>query len=233
MDLEVDVEGCTSADLKQKLDVVKSRLKDKRQDLYTLRDTSTSDVKMKPLEVRLLEKMTQNCQVFKKEISVVHLNRQMAYPRMLYKKSYNKERAQKKGLAIGSLSQLVTPQCPAVLMVVQESVRPDGHYGFTCQHREGSGLVVVRVEQTHLCVDDRLVEVNDVPVISSTEEELNDLLVQAPCAQIVVLRQPPPTFTSYGDPLLLPHGFDPDPIQSICPGMDVVTKETPPQRKVM
>lgn len=54
-----------------------------------------------------------------------------------------------------SLSQLVSPQCPAMLLVVQENQAPDGHFGFTCHYREGRGLVVVKVDNSHLCVDDR------------------------------------------------------------------------------
>lgn len=34
---------------------------------------------LRPSEVRLLEKMRMNCQVFKDEITLVHLNRQVAH----------------------------------------------------------------------------------------------------------------------------------------------------------
>lgn len=58
-------------------------------------------------------------------------------------------------MAIGSLSQLVSPQSPAMLLVVQENRSGDGRYGFTCRYREGSGLVVDTVDSCHLCVGDR------------------------------------------------------------------------------
>lgn len=54
-----------------------------------------------------------------------------------------------------SLSQLVSPQYPAMLLVVQENQGADGQYGFTCHHREAGGLVVVKVDKSHLRVDDR------------------------------------------------------------------------------
>lgn len=40
------------------------------------------------LDVRLLEKMKLNCQVFKEEISMVHLNRQVAHLQNALQKSY-------------------------------------------------------------------------------------------------------------------------------------------------
>lgn len=76
----------------------------------------------------------------------------------------------------------------------------------------------------------RLVEVNSVAVVNSTLEELMDILQQGPSAQIVVLRRPPPTLTSQEHPLLL---VSTDPMQTISSEGDVVTMETPPQRKVM
>ncbi|KAL7383206.1 hypothetical protein ABVT39_006495 [Epinephelus coioides] len=235
MDGDVDVDGLGSAEVKQKLELVKSRLNDKRQSLQTLRDNINNSAahKKKQLDVRLLEKMKLNCQVFKEEISMVHLNRQVAHLQNAFQESYVKEKARKNSLAIGSLSQLVSPQSPAMLLVVQENPNRDGHYGFTCRYREGSGLVVVSVEDSHLCVDDRLVEVNGVPVVNSTQEELTDILLQGPSAKIVVLRQPPPTPTYQQYPLLLEHMVSPDPMQAIIPRKDVVTMETPPQRKVM
>ncbi|XP_071337261.1 uncharacterized protein [Trachinotus anak] len=233
MDGDVNVDKLGSAELKQRLELVKSRLNDKRQSLQTLRGNINNSAahKKKQLEVRLLEKMKLNCQVFKEEISMVHLNRQVAHLQNALQGS--KGKARKRSLAIGSLSQLVSPQSAAMLLVVQENQGPDGHYGFACHCRESSGLVVVKVDNTHLCVDDRLVEVNGVPVVNSTQEELTDLLLQGPSAQIVVLRQPPPILTSQQDPLLLQHMVDPDPMQTICPERDVVTMETPPQRSVM
>lgn len=65
------------------------------------------------------------------------------------------EKAQKKTLDIGSLSQLVSLQSPAMLLVVQESRDSDGHYGFMCRYKGGSGLVVAKVDNSQLCVDDR------------------------------------------------------------------------------
>ncbi|XP_054874532.1 uncharacterized protein LOC118470844 [Amphiprion ocellaris] len=232
MDGDVKLDKLGSAELKQKLDLVHSQLNDKKQNLQTLRDNINNFTahKKKQLEVRLLEKMKLNCQVFKEEISIVHLNRQAAHLQNVLQESYVKEKAQKKTLAIGSLSQLVSPQSPAMLLVVQENQSPDGHYGFICRYREEGGLVVVKVDNSHLCVDDRLVEVNGVPVVNSTQEELTDLLLQGPSAQIVVLRQPPPSLTS---PLFLQHTVSPDPVQTVCPEGDAVTMETPPQRKVM
>ncbi|XP_040906337.1 uncharacterized protein LOC121189923 [Toxotes jaculatrix] len=233
MDGDVNVNRLGSAELKQRLELVKSRLNDKRQSLQTLRDNINNSTahKKKQLEVRLLEKMTLNCQVFKEEISMVHLNRQVAHLQNALQES--KDKARKKSLAIGSLSQLVSPRSPAMLLVVQENQGPDGHYGFTCHYKEGSGLVVVEVDNTHLCIDDRLVEVNGVPVVNSTQEELTDLLMQEPSAQIVVLRQPPPTLTAQQHPPPLQHTVSPDPMQTICPKRDAVTMETPPRRKVM
>lgn len=58
-------------------------------------------------------------------------------------------------MAIGSLSQLVSQQSPVMLLAVQENHNADGHYGFTCRHREGGGLVVETVDNSHLCVGDR------------------------------------------------------------------------------
>ncbi|KAK2824109.1 hypothetical protein Q5P01_021284 [Channa striata] len=232
-DLSVDRLG--SAELKQRLELVESQLNDKRQSLQTLRDNTHNSAAQqnKQLEVRLLEKMKFNCQVFKEEISMVHLNRQVAHLKNALQESYVKEKTQNKPLAISSLSQLVSPQCPAMLLLVQENRGPDGHYGFMCSYRGGSGLVVVKVDNSHLCVDDRLVEVNGASVVNSTQEELTDLLLQGPTAKIVVLRQPPPILTVQQHNFLMQHTVIPDPIQMICQEKDVVTMETPLQRKVM
>ncbi|KAI3363067.1 hypothetical protein L3Q82_011726, partial [Scortum barcoo] len=156
MDGDVNMDRLGSAELKQRLELVKSRLNDKRQILQNLRDNinSFSAHKKKQLDVRLLEKMKLNCQVFKEEISIVHLNRQVAHLQNALQETYVQEKARKKSLAIGSLSQLVSPQSPALLVVIQENRNPDGHYGFTCRYREGSGLVVVKVDNSQLCVDD-------------------------------------------------------------------------------
>lgn len=66
---------------------------------------------------------------------------------------FHQEKEQKK--AFFSLSQLVSPQSPAMLMVVQVNRGADGEYGFTCRHQQGSGLVVMKVDNSQLCVDDR------------------------------------------------------------------------------
>ncbi|XP_041867093.1 uncharacterized protein LOC121656113 [Melanotaenia boesemani] len=231
MDTDVNLDRLGSAELKKRLELVNSRLNDKKQNLQTLRDNVNNSVahKKKQLEVRLLEKMKLNCQVFKEEISIVHLNRQAAHLENALQESYLKEKVQKKTLAVGSLTQLVSPQSPAMLMVVQENQSPDGHYGFTCHLREDGGLEVLKVDNAHLCVGDRLVEVNGVPVLNATLEELTNLLLQGPCAQVVVLRQPR---SSLASPLFLQHMVSPDPVQTL-PESSLVTKETPPQRKVM
>ncbi|XP_069395222.1 coiled-coil domain-containing protein 18 [Paralichthys olivaceus] len=227
MDGDVNLDRLGSVELKQRLESLKSKLSDKRQSLQNLRDNinNSAALKKKQLEVRLLEKMKLNCQVFKEEISMVHLNRQVAHLQNALQES--KEKTRKKSLAIGSLSQLVSQQSPAMLLLVQENQGSDGCYGFACGYREGSGLVVDKVDNTLLCVDDRLVEVNGVPVVNFTQEELTDLLLQGPSAQIVVLRQPPPTLTCQQ------HLVHPDPTQTVGPESDVVAMETPPRRKVM
>ncbi|XP_056250793.1 uncharacterized protein LOC130181066 [Seriola aureovittata] len=81
MDGDVNVDKLGPAELKQRLELVKGRLNDKRQNLQTLRGNINHSAahKKKQLEVRLLEKMKLNCQVFKEEISMVHLNRQVAH----------------------------------------------------------------------------------------------------------------------------------------------------------
>ncbi|KAG7512295.1 spindle pole body component 110-like [Solea senegalensis] len=227
MDGDLNIDRLGSDELKQRLESVQSQLNDKRQSLQNLRDNmdNLAALKNKQLEVGLLEKMKLNCQVFKEDISMVHLNRQAAHLQKALQES--KDKAQKMSQAIGSLSQLVSPQSPAMLLVVQENQGPDGHYGFACCYTEGNGLVVDKVDNTHLCVDDRLVEVNSVPVVNYTQEELTDLLLQGPTAQIVVLRQPPPALAC------LQHLVNPDPMKSTCLQSDVVTMETPPRRKVM
>ncbi|KAL6101644.1 uncharacterized protein ACO6RY_16843 [Pungitius sinensis] len=231
MDGDVDVERLSSAELEERSQLVKRRLNDKRRSLQTLRDSINDSTahKKKQLEVRLLEKMKLNCQVFKEEISMVHLNRQMAHLQNALQESYVKEKVQRKSLAIGSLSQLVSPQSPAMLLVVQENRKPDGQYGFSCCYREGSGLLVVKVDNCQLCVDDRLVEVNGVPVVNSTQEELTTILLEGPSAQIVVLRQPPPTPTT----LVLQRIIPSDPVHKSNLDRGVVPVETTPRRKVV
>ncbi|XP_061833801.1 uncharacterized protein [Nerophis lumbriciformis] len=229
---DANLEMFGSAELEQKLELLHRRLSDKKQSLQTLREhiSNSAAHRKKQLDVRLLEKMKLNCQVFKEEISMVHLNRQVAHLQNALQESYIKEKDQRKNVTIGNLSQLVSPQSPAMLLLVQESRGPDGYYGFTCRYAEGSGLVVVSVDSSQLCVDDRLVEVNGAPVVNSTEEELSDLLLQLPRAQIIVLRQPTPTLTSHQPPLILQHMVNPNPQQT---ERDVITMETPSLRRVM
>ncbi|XP_076748102.1 uncharacterized protein LOC101470155 [Maylandia zebra] len=232
MDGDTNVDALGSAELKQRLELVNRRLQDKRQNLQTLRDNITDFTadKQKQLEVHLLEKMKLNCHVFKEEICIVHLNRQAAQLHSALQESHVKEKARKKTSPIGSLSQLVSPQRPAMLLVVQENQNPDGRYGFSCRYGEGSGLVVVEVDNSQLCVDDRLVEVNGVSVVNSTHGELTDLLRQGPSIQVVVLRQPPPALPS---PPSLQHMVSCDLEQTCCPGGDVGSTETHPQRRVI
>nr|XP_057915251.1 uncharacterized protein LOC131108301 [Doryrhamphus excisus] len=230
-DGDVNLEMLGSAELEQKLEMLQRRLSDKKQSLQTLRDHINNSAvhRKKQLDVRLLEKMQLNCQVFKEEISMVHLNRQVAHLQTILQESYIKEKDQRKNMAISSLSQLVSPQSPAMLLVVQENRGPDGCYGFTCRYIEGSGLVVVKVDRSQLCVDDRLVEVNGAPVVNFTEEELSHLLLQLPSAQIIVLRQPTPALTPRHPPLILQHMVNPNPVRA----EDVITMETPSLRRVM
>ncbi|XP_019725876.1 uncharacterized protein LOC109516105 [Hippocampus comes] len=227
-----NLEMLGSAELEQKLELLQRRLSDKKQSLQTLRDHINNPAahRKKQLDVRLLEKMKLNCQVFKEEISMVHLNRQVAHLQNVLQDSYMKEKAQRKKMTIGNLSQLVSPQSPAMLLVFQECCGPDGCYGFTCRYAEGSGLVVVAVENSQLCVNDRLVEVNGSPVVNSTEEDLNDLLFQLTNAQIIVLRQPPLTVTSHQPPPILQHVVNPNPLQA---ERDVIAMETPSLCRLM
>ncbi|XP_056291763.1 uncharacterized protein LOC130207265 isoform X4 [Pseudoliparis swirei] len=68
MDRDVDVDRLSSAELKEKLELVQSRLNDKRQSLQTLRDNINNStvhkknlLPFRQLDVRLLEKMKLNC----------------------------------------------------------------------------------------------------------------------------------------------------------------------------
>ncbi|XP_077468965.1 uncharacterized protein LOC144084423 isoform X3 [Stigmatopora argus] len=227
-----NLEMLGSAELEQKLEVLHRRLTDKRQSLQTLRGhiNNSAAHRNKQLDVRLLEKMKLNCQVFKEEISMVHLNRQVANFQNALQDSYIKESTHRKNVTIGSLSQLVSPQSPAMLLVFQEQCGPDGCYGFTCRYTEGLGLVVIKVENSQLCVDDRLVEVNGSPVVNSTEEELSELLLHLTSAQMIVLRQTPTTLTSHQPPLVLQHMVKANPLQV---ERDVIAMETPSLRKIM
>ncbi|CAG09526.1 unnamed protein product [Tetraodon nigroviridis] len=199
-DGDVSADGLDSAQLRQRLELVKNRLSDKKEKAQTLRDHVNGAVthKKKQLDVHLLEKMRLNCQVFKEEISVVHLNRQVAHLQNALQEADVKEKIQRKNSTIGSLSQLLSLESPAMLLAVQESPDSDGQYGFTCHCSEG--LVVAEAANSHLCVGDRLVEVNGVPVVSATLKELEDILLQGTSAQIVVLRQPPLSLMSQQHP---------------------------------
>ena len=58
--------------------------------------------------------------------------------------------------AVGPLSQLLSPQCPALLLVVQACPGPDSRYGFSCCSRgAGQGLVVTQSDHSQLCLEDR------------------------------------------------------------------------------
>lgn len=76
----------------------------------------------------------------------------------------------------------------------------------------------------------RLVEVNGVPVVNATVEELTELLLQGPSAQIVVLRHPPVGPTSLQHPPLPPVRGT---AQNISLARAAVAMETPAQRKVI
>lgn len=67
----------------------------------------------------------------------------------------------------------------------------------------------------------RLVEVNGVPVVGATLKELEDVLLQGTSAQLVVLRQPPPSLLSQQQPLL--QGSD---------GEAVSIETTPPRKAI-
>ncbi|XP_043111830.1 uncharacterized protein LOC122356823 [Puntigrus tetrazona] len=140
---------------------------------------------LKPSEVRLLEKMRLNCQVFKDEITLVHLNRQVTHLREVLEKMQAKEKAERKS---PTLTQLVSLQSPVMLVATQVKADPDGHYGFSAHWVEGQGLIVVHSEGANLCMNDRLVEVNGVNVLGSSEDELK-LMLKTHSAHIVVLRQ--------------------------------------------
>ncbi|XP_029031145.1 uncharacterized protein LOC114870526 isoform X2 [Betta splendens] len=231
MDGDVNADELGADELQRRLELVQSRVSDKKQSLRTLRDhiSRSAAHKTNQLEVHLLEKMKLNCQVFKEEISLVHLNRQVAQLQSALDESTAKE----KSPAVCSLGQLVSPRRPAMLLVVQEKRRPGGHYGFTCRYREGGGLVVVEVDDSHLCVDDRLVEVNGTLVVNWTQEELTQHLLQGPSAQVVVLRQPPPTGLSQQQPPLPQHMVHPGPAKTACQEQDQVAMATPPRRRLM
>ncbi|XP_073776257.1 uncharacterized protein isoform X2 [Danio rerio] len=184
---EVDAVQTDHADVKRRLSEAQDSLKRKRQNLQMLRDSfnTAPAQKNKPLEVRILEKMKLNCQVFKDEITLVHLNRQVAHLHEVLEKTQSKEKAERKS---PSLSQLVSLQSPVMLVATNEKADSDGHYAFSARWDEGQGLVVVQTEGTSLCLNDRLVEVNGVCVLGSSEDELETLL-DTHTAHIIVLRR--------------------------------------------
>ncbi|XP_016297712.1 uncharacterized protein LOC107654911 [Sinocyclocheilus anshuiensis] len=164
-----------SFEVKRLLSETQDNLQRKRQSLQTLRDNlNTAPVqKNKPSEVRLLEKMRLNCQVFKDEITLVHLNRQVAHLREVLEKMQAKEKAERKS---PTLTQLVSLQSPVMLVATQVKADPDGHYGFSAHWVEGQGLMVVHTGGANLCLNDRLVEVNGLNVLGSSEDELESML---------------------------------------------------------
>ncbi|XP_065152024.1 uncharacterized protein [Paramisgurnus dabryanus] len=189
MEGEIDVEQLDSLELRKCLSQAQNNLKSKRQSLQKLRDNLNTGPaqKINRAEVRLLEKMRLNCQVFKEEITLVHLNRQVAHLRAALEKIQAKERTERTSI---SLTQLVSLESPVMLVATQMKANPDGHYGFCVRRVEGRGLMVIHSEGTPLCVNDRLVEVNGVSVLGSSEEELK-ILLKTPDAHIIVLRQLP------------------------------------------
>ncbi|XP_031435252.1 uncharacterized protein LOC116223289 [Clupea harengus] len=190
MDTEQDAEGLSSVELEGRLAQTQSSLKEKRQSLQVLKDSSSTVATHRTgrVEVRLLEKMRLNCHVFQEEIALVHLNRQVVNLQVALEETQDKEKAEGK---CSTLGQLVSLQSPAMLLATQETRGPDD-FGFSTRLIRGQGLVVVHVEDSNLCVNDRLVEVNGVSVVGSSEEELQALLHQQPTAHIIVLRRPPP-----------------------------------------
>ncbi|XP_050982112.1 uncharacterized protein LOC127175216 [Labeo rohita] len=187
MEGEMDTVQTDSLEVKRLLSEAQDNLQRRRQSLQMLRDNLNSAPvqKNKPSEVRLLEKMRLNCQVFKDEITLVHLSRQVAHLRELLEKTQAKEKAERKS---PTLTQLVSLQSPVMLVATQVKADPDGHYGFSAHWVDGQGLTVVHTEGTNLCLNDRLVEVNGASVLGSSEDEL-ELLLKTHTAHIIVLRQ--------------------------------------------
>ncbi|XP_049328540.1 uncharacterized protein LOC103038221 isoform X2 [Astyanax mexicanus] len=187
-DGQLDTETLDSLELQRRLSQAQNQLQEKRHHLQMLRDNTdiTPVQKYRRAEVCLLERMRLNCQVFKEEITLVHLNRHIAHLHSALEEIHRKERAANQ---TASLGQLVSPQCPAMLVAVEESAGPDGRYTFTVCRVEGGGLQVENAGNSSLYLNDRLVEVNGVSVVWSSEEDLAALL-QRPVSQLVILRQP-------------------------------------------
>ncbi|CAL8257999.1 unnamed protein product [Lota lota] len=237
-DVDVDVKELSPVELRQRLDSAQSQLRERRQSLQDLKENISNAAAQRNTrsEIRLMDKMKLNCQVFKAEISVVHLNRQVAHLKDALQDCCDKERSPTEhSPAVGPLSQLLSPQCPAMLLVVQARSGPDSRYGFTCCSRgTGQGLVVTQSDHSQLCLEDRLVEVNGVAVVNSTEEDLHSLLLQGgPSAQIVVLRRPSLRPASRQHPGALNQPASHVTPRAGTPEMDAVATETPPQRELI
>ncbi|XP_066507360.1 putative leucine-rich repeat-containing protein DDB_G0290503 isoform X2 [Hoplias malabaricus] len=187
MDRQLDTEMLDVLELKRRLNQTQDQLQEKRHSLQRLRDKFSVQPEQSNMraEVWLLEKMRLNCQVFKDEISLVHLNRHVAHLQTALEETEIKENTARKK---PSLAQLVSPNCPVMLVATEERADPGGHYSFTAHCVEGLGLQVIHTGNSNLCCSDRLVEVNGVSVVGSTEEELAALL-QRPVSQLIVLRQ--------------------------------------------
>ncbi|KAI4884699.1 hypothetical protein NFI96_014123 [Prochilodus magdalenae] len=188
MDRQQDIEKLDSLELKRRLGQTQDKLQEKRQSLQILRDSlSTAPVQTsKRTEVWLLDKMRLNCQVFQDEIALMHLSRHMGHLQRALEEVEAKERVTKKN---STLAQLVSPECPTMLVAIEERAGPDGCYSFTVHWMEGHGLQVVHAGNSNLRLNDRLVEVNGVSVVGSSEEELVAIL-QGPVSQLVILRKP-------------------------------------------
>uniref|UniRef100_W5NGA0 PDZ domain-containing protein n=1 Tax=Lepisosteus oculatus TaxID=7918 RepID=W5NGA0_LEPOC len=193
-DAEADVEGMCLGDTVVGLQQTERKRTEKellvgglRQRLSSLR-AHTSGQRQKyesPIEVHLFDKMKLDCQIFMEEINIIFLNQQMARLKSAHQICKVKARDNMTSCTLG---QLLSHQPPAVLLAIQETATA-GTYGFRVQLKEGSGLVVVDVGNSKLCVNDRLVEVNGVSVVDYREEELKPLLSCQSCL-IVVLRRP-------------------------------------------
>ncbi|KAJ8360355.1 hypothetical protein SKAU_G00168800, partial [Synaphobranchus kaupii] len=223
MEREPPSDAMCLSDIETQLGLVQSRLLEKQQSVRTMQDrlSSLEAHKSRRPEVHLLDKMKLDCLIFKEEISVIHLNRQVARLKSALQEFQAKEHTKKKNLTLG---QLVSSQCPAILLMTHETRNAEGGYGFTARFTKDAGLVVVNVENTQLCLNDRLVEVNGVSVLETGEEELSDLLFCRPSARIVVLRKPPP--------LPPKPGRVPEPIHTRPQGKPIHTHLPPPLPRV-
>ncbi|XP_064173724.1 uncharacterized protein LOC135244955 [Anguilla rostrata] len=223
MESEPSPDAAGPSEVEAQLELVQSRLQERQQSVQAAQDrlSSLETRKDRRPEVHLLDKMKLDCQIFKEEITIIHLNRQVARLKTTLQEFQAKEQPKRQSLTLG---QLVSPQCPAVLLMTQETRRADGGYGFTARFSQEAGLVVVTAQNTQLCVHDRLVEVNGVSVLESGEDELSDLLFRRPSARIVVLRKPPP--------LPPKPGRVPEPVHTQPQG-DHPPTTTPPHRQVL